>query len=155
MIIIPAKNTTIVVKNNIPKIIKGLSGKQVEALGDTIGGMLKIALSDRIQGGDSSWAPLSQSWAEEKGHDRPWYFTGILGGSIDWEVKDGKVYAGLIDAGSYRDGENIATVAHKLEYGKGKIPARPLFRPVAEESEDEIKKEALEYVKDLIKKGKI
>ena len=153
----PAKNTTIVIKNNIPKIIKGLSGKQVEALGDTIGGMLKIALSDRIQGGDSSWAPLSQSWAEEKGHDRPWYFTGILGGSIDWEVKDGKVYAGLIDAGSYRDGENIATVAHKLEYGSesGNVPARPLFRPVAEESEDEIKKEALDYVKDLIKKGKI
>lgn len=151
------KNTTIVIENNIPDIIKGLSGKQIKSLGDTIGGMLKIALSDRIQDGDSSWAPLSQSWAEEKGHDKQWYFTGILGGSIDWEVKDGKVYAGLIDAGSYRNGENIATVAHKLEYGSGSdnIPARPLFGPVADENEKEIEKEALAYVKDLIKKGKI
>jgi len=149
------KGTSIKVENNIPDIIKGLTGKQIDALGDTIGGMLKVALSDRIQSGDSSWIPLSKAWAEEKGHGRPWYFTGILGGSIDWEVKDGKVNVGIIDAGSYRDGENVATVAAKLEYGSGKIPARPLFRPVAEDEMPKVEKEAFSFVKDLIKKEKI
>lgn len=151
------KGTTITIENNIPDIIKGLSGKQVDALGDTIGGMLKIALSDGIQNGRSGWAPLSKRWVEEKGHDNPWYFTGILGGSIDWEVVDGKVNVGIIDAGNYQNGENIATVAHKLEYGSGRgnIPARPLFRPVAEENEGEIQKEAFKWVKDQIKKGKV
>lgn len=149
------KSTSIKIENNIPEIIKGLSGKQADVFANTIGGMLKVALSDKIQKGDSSWAPLSKSWAEEKGHGRPWYYTGILGGSIDWKVENGVVSVGIIDAGSYRDGENIATVAHKLEYGFGKIPARPLFSPVANEEYPKVEKEAATFIKDLIKKEKI
>ncbi len=150
-----AKNTTIKVKNNIPKIIKGLSDNQIGALGDTIGGLLEGALVDRIHSGDSSWAPLSQAWAEHKGHGNQWYYTGTLEGAIKYTRDGNTVYIGIIDAGSYRDGENIATVAMKLEYGSGNVPARPLFRPVAEENEDEITKEALDYVKGLIKEGKV
>ena len=153
----PVKNTAIVVKNKMPHIIKGLSDNQIGVLGDTIGGLLEGALVDRIHSGDSSWAPLSQAWAEYKGHGNQWYYTGTLGGAIKYTRDKNTVYVGIIDAGSYRDGENIATVAMKLEYGSGSgnVPARPLFRPVAEENEDEITKEALNYVNDLIKKGKI
>jgi hypothetical protein len=149
------KGTSIEVKNNMPDIIKGLSGKQTDALADTIGGLLESALVDKIQSGSIGGPPLSESWAEHKGHSNPWYYTGRLEGAIKYEVKDGVVNIGIIDAGSYRDGENVATVAMKLEFGSDKIPARPLFRPVAEEEFPKVEKETLAFVKDMIKKGKI
>lgn len=149
-----AQKTHIEVKNNMPDIIKGLSGKQTDAIAETIGGMLEAALVDKIQSGVAG-PPLSKSWAEHKGHSNPWYYTGRLEGAIKYEVKDGVVNVGIIDAGSYRDGENVATVAMKLEYGSGKIPARPLFRPVAEDETKNVEKEAFNYVNDLIKKEKI
>ncbi len=151
----PAHQSNIKVTNNMPKILKGFGDKGLDALGDVIGGMIETALVEKIHKGDSSWAPLSQAWAEYKGHGKQWYHTGTLGGAIKYTKDGNTVYIGIIDAGSYRDGENIATVAMKMEYGSGKTPARPLFRPVAEENEDEITKEAVAYVKDLIKKGKI
>ena len=150
-----SKGTSIKVKNNIPDIIKGLSGKQAEAVAETIGGMLETALVDKIQSGNIEGPPLSKSWAEHKGHSNPWYYTGRLEGDIKYEVEDGKVNVGIIDAGSYRNGENVATVAKKLEYGSGKIPARPLFRPVADDEMKNVEKEASTFVRDLIKKGKI
>ena len=67
------KGTSIKVENNIPNIIKGLSGKQTDALADTIGGMLESALVDKIQSGNVGGPPLSKSWAEHKGHSNPWY----------------------------------------------------------------------------------
>ena len=150
-----AQNTHIKVENNIPDIIKGLSGKQADALAETIGGMLESALVDKIQSGNVCGPPLSESWAEHKGHSNPWYYTGRLEGAIKYEIEDGVVNVGIIDAGSYRDGENVATVAMKLEFGSDKIPARPLFRPVAEEEFPKVEKETLAFVKDMIKKGKI
>ena len=149
------KGTSIKVENNIPYIIKGLSGKQADALAETIGGMLESALVDKIQSGNVCGPPLSESWAEHKGHSNPWYYTGRLEGAIKYEVEDGVINVGIIDAGSYRDGENVATVAAKLEFGSGKIPARPLFGPVADEEYPKVEKEAFSYVKDLIKKEKI
>ncbi len=151
----PAKNTVIVVKNKMPYIIKGLSEKQIGALGDVIGEMLEEELVDKIQNGDSSWAPLSDAWAEFKGHDNPWYYTGTLENAIKCVREGTTIYAGIIDAGSYRDGENIATVAHKLEFGTSEIPARPLLSLVEEESEKDIVDEARAYIDDLIKKGKV
>ena len=150
-----AKNTAIVIKNKMPHIIKGLSEKQLGALGDVIGEMLEEELVDKIQNGDSSWAPLSDAWAEFKGHDNPWYYTGTLENAIKYTREGTTIYAGIIDAGSYRDGENIATVAHKLEFGTSDIPARPLFSLVEEESEKDIVDEAVDYVKGLIKEGKV
>lgn len=150
-----AETTTITVENNIPKIIKGLSERQIGALGDTIGGMMEGALVDRIHEGDASWPALSDAWAEFKGHDNPWYYTGTLEGAIKYEREGGTVYIGIIDAGSYRDGENIATVAMKLEYGTSDIPMRPLFTMVAEEEQSYIVDEAMAYVNGLIKSGKI
>lgn len=150
-----AETTTITVENNIPKIIKGLSEKQIGALGDTIGGMMEGALVDRIHEGDASWPALSDAWAEFKGHDNPWYYTGTLEGAIKYEREGTTVYIGIIDAGSYRDGENIATVAMKLEYGTSDIPMRPLFTMVAEEEQSYIVDEAMAYVNGLIKSGKI
>jgi hypothetical protein len=151
----PAKNTAIVVKNKMPYIIKGLSEKQIGALGDVIGEMLEEALVDKIHDGDSSWPPLSDAWAEFKGHDNPWYYTGTLENAIKYVREGTTIYAGIIDAGSYRNGENIATVAHKLEFGTSDIPARPLFSLVEEESEKDIVDEAVDYVKGLIKEGKV
>lgn len=150
-----AETTTITVENNIPKIIKGLSERQIGALGDTIGGMMEGALVDRIHEGDASWPALSDAWAEFKGHDNPWYYTGTLEGAIKYERDGTTVYIGIIDAGSYRDGENIATVAMKLEYGTSDIPMRPLFTMVAEEEQSYIVDEAMAYVNGLIKSGKI
>ncbi len=151
----PAKNTAIVIENKLPHIIKGLSEKQIGALGDVIGGMLEEALVDKIHEGDSSWPPLSDAWAEFKGHDNPWYYTGTLENAIKYTKEGTTIYAGIIDAGSYRDGENIATRAHDLEYGTSDIPARPLFSLVEEESENDIVDEARAYIDDLIKKNKI
>lgn len=150
-----AETTTITVENNIHKIIKGLSERQIGALGDTIGGMMEGALVDRIHEGDASWPALSDAWAEFKGHDNPWYYTGTLEGAIKYEREGTTVYIGIIDAGSYRDGENIATVAMKLEYGTSDIPMRPLFTMVAEEEQSYIVDEAMAYVNGLIKSGKI
>lgn len=150
-----AETTTITIENNIPKIIKGLSEKQIGALGDVIGGMMEGALVDRIHEGDASWPALSDAWAEFKGHDNPWYYTGTLEGAIKYEREGTTVYIGIIDAGSYRDGENIATVAMKLEYGTSDIPMRPLFTMVAEEEQSYIVDEAMAYVNGLIKSGKI
>ena len=143
------EKTSFIVKNNIPKIVDSLTGAQFKKLQESIGARLEGELVRRIQQGDPSWAPLSQPWIEKKGHGRQWYYTGRTEGAMKYRIDGSTIYVGIVDGGE------IAEVAIKLEYGKGPIPARPLFQPVYHENKDKVVKEALDWVKDAIKKGKI
>ncbi len=146
----------VIIKNNIPKIVRGMSGRQLDALGARIGSMLENLLVTRIKEGDSSWAPLSASWAEQKGHGNQWYYTGRLEGAISYEVDNHTVYVGIIKPDTYPEsGENIANVAVMMEYGAGTIPARPLFMPIYDENEDAVVKMATEWIKGIVAQGKI
>jgi len=142
--------SSVIVKNNLPKIIAGLKTWQTSKLGAAIGARLETALVERIHQGDSGWAPLSAAWAEQKGHGNQWYYTGTLESAIKYEVRDEAVYVGIVKP----EGE-VGQIAMQLEYGTSKIPARPLFGPVASENEDEIVKIATEWLKAQIALGKL
>ena len=142
--------SSVIVKNNLPKIIAGLNKWQTSKLGAAIGARLETALVERIHTGDPGWAPLSAAWAEQKGHGNQWYYTGTLESAIKYEVRDEAVYVGIVKP----EGE-VGQIAMQLEYGTSKIPARPLFGPVASENEDEIVKIATEWIKAQIALGKI
>lgn len=144
-----AERSHVIVHNNIPKVARGLSKQQINKLGTRIGMKFEKALVDRIKSGDSSWAPLSDAWAAKKGHGGQWYYTGRTEGAMEYKVSDGVVQIGIID-----DGE-IASVATYLEFGTRTIPARPLFRPVYHENEKKIIKDASEWIKEQIAKGRI
>ncbi|MEA3323699.1 MAG: hypothetical protein U9Q37_00965 [Euryarchaeota archaeon] len=143
------KTTSFIIKNNIPDVVSGMSGGQVAKLGERIGMKFEKALVDRIKEGDSSWAPLSAAWAEKKGHDNPWYYTGRTEGAMEYVVSDALVRIGIVN-----DGE-IASVATQLEYGTSQIPERPLFRPVYHENEEKIIKDASDWIKEQVVKGKL
>jgi len=155
MIMAATKTTTIKIKNNIPKIVKSMSSTQLDKLGARIGAQFERLLVTKIKEGDSSWAPLSAAWAEQKGHGNQWYYTGRLEGAIEYKVDDNTVYIGIIKPDTYPNGENIANVAVKLEYGTSKIPARPLFMPVYEDNQKDVVKMATEWIKALVLKGKL
>ena len=142
--------SSVIVKNNLPKIIAGLKTWQTSKLGAAIGARLETALVERIHQGDPGWAPLSAAWAEQKGHGNQWYYTGSLESAIKYEVRDDAVYVGIV-----KPEGDVGKIAMALEYGTSKIPARPLFGPVASENEDEIVKIATEWIKAQIALGKI
>jgi len=144
------KASAVIVKNNIPKIIDGLNKKQMHKLGEAIGARYETALVERIHEGDPSWAPLSAAWAEQKGHGNQWYYTGNLESAIRYEIRDESVYIGIV-----KPEGDLGVIATKLEFGTSKIPARPLFAPVADEYSDEIEKLAKKWVIDSVKRGKI
>jgi len=140
---------TVKIKNKIPKVITALSSTQQKSLLKSIGSRFERELSEGITRGDSSWAALSSEWIEEKGHARPWYYTGRTQGAIKYKLDGSKVYSGWVDGGE------VAEIAEYLEYGTSRIPARPLLRPVFEENKNDVVKEAVKWVKDAVKKGKI
>lgn len=140
---------TIKVKSNIPKIINKFSGAQLTKLKHAIGARFEGALVSRIQEGDVDWAPLSEAWAEFKGHGRQWYYTGGLEAAIRYEIKGNTIYIGILG-----DGE-IAGIATKLEYGSGNIPARPLFVPVTEDNSKDIINDSVKWIENQIKACKI
>lgn len=147
--------THTVIRSNLDKVADNLSDLATGKLGARVGAMFEAALVDKISEGDPSWAPLSASWAEEKGHGNQWYYTGRLEGAIKYKVDGTKVHIGIVDPEVYPTGETIASVAEKLEYGDSKIPARPLFQPVFHENEKEVIKAAKEWIKGQVAKGRL
>ena len=137
------------IKNNIPKVINGLSSLQLNKLGHAIGVRFEDELVKRIQEGDPKWAALSPEWIEKKGHGRKWYYTGRTEGAIKYKVKGSTIYAGWVDGGE------LADIAKYLEYGTSKMPARPLIVPVFEENKDKIVKDAKVWIKNAVNKGRI
>ena len=151
-----AEQTSFIVKNNIPKIVRNLSSTQLDKLGARIGAKFERLLVQRIKEGDPGWAPLSDAWAAQKGHGNQWYHTGRLEQAIRYKVDNHVVYVGIVELDTYPEsGANIASVAVFLEYGTSKIPARPLFRPIYHENEKEIVAMATEWVKAQVIAGRI
>lgn len=143
------KQNTVYIKNNIPKVISALSSTQQNVLLKSIGLRFEKELSNRIKTGDSSWAPLSQKWAEKKGHIRQWYYTGRTRDAIKYKLDNNKVRSGWVDEGE------VAGIAKMLEYGTTRMPARPLLRPVFEDNKKDVVKDAVKWLNAAIKKGKI
>ncbi len=141
---------TVIVKNNIPKILAGLKTMQSGKLAEAIGARYERALVERIHEGDPSWAPLSAAWVEQKGHGNQWYYTGSLESAIKYEIRGDSVYIGIV-----KPEGDIGLIATQLEFGTSKIPARPLFAPVADEYADEIMEMAKKWVKAQIERGKL
>lgn len=54
------------------------------------------------------------------------------------EQKAIKARVGIIETKSYPDGESVAEVAFKNEYGTGVIPPRPFFRKAIADNRDKI-----------------
>ena len=150
------KQVKVTSKNNFAKIAASLNPKQMRGLKESIGLRLEKAFVERIKEGDPSWDPLSDAWAEKKGHDNPWYYTGLLESAIEYEIEGDGVHVGILEHDEYPDtGSTVAVVAASLEYGTSDIPMRPLFRPVFEEQVKGIVKDAAEDIKKRIKKGSL
>lgn len=146
------KHVKATAKNNIMKIAGALDSKQMYALKESIGLRLELEFVNRIQEGDSSWAPLSAAWAEKKGHGEQWYYTGHLENTIEYEIDEDSVSVGIFEHAEYPEGETVATIAASLEYGTSNIPMRPLFRPVFEEQVKDIVKDAAKDIRKRIEK---
>ena len=146
----------VILKNNIPKLVRSLSPTQMRSFKEAIGLRVQNALTDKIKSGDSSWAPLSPGWIDTKGHSNQWYYTGQLEKTIEYEIDDAGVRIGVLKHSTYPDsGTTVAVVAAALEYGTSKIPARPLFRPVFEDNVDDIIDDAAEDINKRVKKAAI
>lgn len=141
---------SVIVKNGIPDIIKGISTMETGKLAHTIGARYERALTEQIHKGDSSWAPLSAAWAEQKGHGNQWYHTGTLESAIKYEIQGDSVYIGIV-----KPEGDLGKIAITLEFGTSTIPARPLFAPVADEYSDEIVELAKEWVQAQIQRGRV
>jgi len=151
-----ATASRVIIRSNISKVVAGFSQSQMKSLKTSIGLRLQTAFKDRIKEGDSSWAPLSAAWAEKKGHGNQWYYTGRLEKAIEYEIDNAGVRVGVLKHETYPDtGENVAVVALKLEYGSGRVPARPLFRPVFEDQIKDIVADASADIEARIKKARI
>jgi len=141
-------------KNNFAKIAATLNPQQMRGLKESIGLRLERAFLQRIKDGDSMWAPLSPGWAAKKGHGNPWYHTGHLENTIEYDIEGDEVHVGILKHEAYPEtGSTVAVVAASLEYGTRHIPARPLFRPVFDEQVKGIVKDAAKDIKKRIKKG--
>ena len=141
--------------NNIAKVAKAFNATQMRSLKESVGLRLERAFVQRIKQGDSSWAPLSSKWAEQKGHGKQWYYTGRLENAIEYEIDGDGVRVGILKHESYPEtGSTVAVVAASLEYGAPtrNIPARPLFRPVFDEQVKGIVKDAAKDIEKRIKK---
>ena len=149
------KQVRVTSTNNIAKVAKAFDATQMRSLKESVGLRLERAFVDRIKIGDSSWAPLSSKWTEQKGHGKQWYYTGRLEQAIEYEIDGDGVRVGILKHESYPEtGSTVAVVAASLEYGAPtrNIPARPLFRPVFEEQVKGIVKDAAKDIKKRIDK---
>ena len=146
----------IVSKNNFRKVEAALNPRQMRGLKESIGMRLERAFVQRINEGDSDWAPLSPAWAAKKGHEKQWYYTGRLEKAIEYIIEGNDVHVGILKHEAYPEtGSTVAVVAASLEYGAPSrhIPARPLFRPVFKEQADDIVKAAAKDIKARIERG--
>ena len=149
------KQVRVTSTNNIAKVAKAFDATQMRSMKESVGLRLERAFVQRIKQGDSSWAPLSSKWAEQKGHGKQWYYTGRLEQAIEYEIDGDGVRVGILKHESYPDtGSTVAVVAASLEYGAPtrNIPARPLFRPVFDEQGGDIVKDAAKDIKKRINK---
>lgn len=148
--------STVRITSHIPEVVKVLNATQMKALKTSIGLRLQKALKERIVQGDTSWARLSPEWVEKKGHANPWYYTGQMGKAIEYEINDAGVRVGVLKHDTYPEtGENVASVAAKLEYGTTIIPARPLLEPVFQEEIKGIVADAAKDIAARVKKASI
>ena len=146
----------VVIRSNIHKVVAGFTPSQMKSLKEAVGLRLVKAFKEKIKSGDSGWAPLSPAWIEEKGHSGQWYYTGRLEKAIEYKVDASGVRTGVLKYSSYPDsGESVAAVALGLEYGRGAIPARPLFRPVFEEQAKGIVADATKDIQARVKRAAI
>ena len=153
-----ARTHVTISKNNFGKVASQFSTAHQKKLLMAVGMRVQKAFVVRIHNGDPSWEPLSEAWAEKKGHGRQWYYTGRIEEAIEFIVEGNKVRIGIIKHETYPDtGSSVAAVAAALEFGSPSqgIPERPLFRPVFNEQIDDIKKDAIQDIKKRIKAGKI
>lgn len=92
-----------------------------------------------------NWTPLSQKYLEdkiEKGYDERIYIrSGEFLNSISWGVTHKKVWTGIpsriMHTGKFERSDEpdrkpfpMRVLARWLEYGTGKIPPRPIWRPL-------------------------
>lgn len=101
----------------------------------------------------SSWPPLSVRYLDwKKEHNlslKIWEATGLLKKSIVYRKRNGYYLVGIDPYKKHNNGVPILYIAHCLEYGTSRIPARPLFRPIF----NQMRKNMGRYWKDFIKKN--
>lgn len=82
----------------------------------------------------TKWPPLSARYLDyKKEHHLSmniWEATGLLKKSIVYRKRNGYYYVGVDPYKRYKNGPKVELVAHVLEYGNDRTPARPLFRPI-------------------------
>lgn len=100
----------------------------------TIAKKLKTIIKNHIKNNDLGWQELDSSTIRRKGHDRPWYDTGAIYNNIDIVTKGVNVFVGIKPGiMTYKGDRTLTAIAASMEYGTGKMPARPLFLPSSKE----------------------
>lgn len=100
----------------------------------TIAKKLQTIIKNHIKNDDLGWRRLDPKTEARKGHGRPWYDTGAIYNNIDIITKGVNVFVGIQPGIMSYDGERTLTaIAASMEYGTGRMPARPLFLPSSKE----------------------
>ncbi len=94
--------------------------------------LLKI-IKGHIYNQDLGWVPLADSTQKRKGHDNAYIDTGLLNNSITILTRGTRVTVGIPRNIQAKDGVYLADIASMMEYGAGKMPARPLWGPSRDE----------------------
>ena len=100
----------------------------------TMAKRLRKIIREHINNNDMGWASLHKKTIERKGHNRPWYDTGSIYNNISIITKGTNVFVGVKEGLMSDDGRrSLAGIAGAMEYGTGKMTARPLFLPSSRE----------------------
>lgn len=100
---------------------------------------MKSGLINHIISDDLGWIKLSGYTIRNKGHAAKLIHSGLLISSITTWTKSKAGYVGIKPSVREKNGTKVAEVARRQEEGYGRIPARPLWKPTAEEVYAEMK----------------
>jgi hypothetical protein len=100
----------------------------------TMAKRLQKIIKEHIMDNDMGWKALNKRTISIKGHGNPWYDTGAIYNNISIITKGMKVFVGIPKGSSSYDGKrSLQSIAGAMEYGTGKMTARPLFLPSSRE----------------------
>lgn len=136
--------------NHIPQLERAMDAILVKAA-NRVGEFLVLKLVEKINQGDSTWAPLKPETIARKGSSKIYIDTSELQTLITHIVEEQglekKVKVGIFE-------HDKGLIAHFLEFGSDDktLPERPLFRLVMDMEEENVIELINETIEDEIEK---
>lgn len=141
-------------------VLQGLSVKLFPAFVARMeedGKFIVETIQGHIDAQDLPWTPLSARTIALKGHDTIYVESGFLRDNIKArKIRSSAngltIFVGA-NAWTKHGGKKLSDLMIWLEYGNGRVPARPLIRPTYEEVEPILRSQWESLLKELVETG--